>query len=98
VFLIMPNFVQYRGVQMIEGWPERIVEAQSQTTYHIDGTEVTRIRYGDETQDWNATNQTCHDCRVVNGEFHVIGCDVEECPSCHEQILTCDCLDDENER
>lgn len=87
----MAEFVEYRGVRMIEGWPERISEAQSQATYSINGNEIERIKYGSETDDWNAANQPCHDCRVFGGEFHVPGCDVEECPVCHEQILTCDC-------
>lgn len=92
----MPEFVEYRGVKMIEGWPERIVEAQSQTTYLIKGEEFSRVKYGSETDDWNAANQPCHDCRVFEGEFHVSGCDVEECPNCHEQSRSCDCLEDED--
>jgi hypothetical protein len=92
----MPEFIEYRGIRMVEGWPERIVAAQSQTTYLIKDEEVPRIKYGSETDDWNAANQPCHDCRVFAGEFHVPGCDVEECPSCHEQLLTCDCLGDED--
>ena len=89
----MPEFVEYRGVKMIEGWPERIVEAQSETTYLIKGEKFSRVKYGSETDDWNAANQPCHDCRVFEGEFHVSGCDVEECPKCHQQLRTCECLE-----
>jgi hypothetical protein len=92
----MSEFVEYRGVRMARGWPERIVEAQAQTTYLIGDQELQRIKYGSEVDDWNAADQPCHDCRVFNGEFHVPGCDVEECPNCHEQFLTCDCFDDED--
>jgi hypothetical protein len=50
-----------------------------------------RVRYGDEKQDWGAEASACHDCRVVRGQVHVAGCDVEECPKCHGQLIGCDC-------
>lgn len=42
------KFVEYNGTQVIEGWPERIEEAQLQPTYSIGGSEHQRIRYGEE--------------------------------------------------
>ena len=33
----------------------------------------------------------CHDCGVKIGEFHKLGCDMEECPFCHHQLISCDC-------
>jgi len=39
----------------------------------------------------------CHDCNIVNGGFHHPGCDVERCPKCGGQLITCGCLDDEEE-
>jgi hypothetical protein len=38
--------VIYRGVSMIEGWPDKIVEAQSILTCEVRGKQVPRIRYG----------------------------------------------------
>jgi hypothetical protein len=89
------QFVTYRGVRMIVGWPEKIQEAQTITHYDIGGSEYERVRYGGESDDWGANERPCHDCRVVRGEFHVVGCDVERCPKCGGQAISCDCLDEQ---
>jgi len=58
---------------MIEGWSDRIREAQLKTTYSIGGKEHRRISYGNESDDWDADENPCHDCAVVKGQFHVVG-------------------------
>src|SRR5665647_411105 len=41
----------------------------------------------------------CHDCGVSEGEIHEYGCDMEVCPFCGGQLISCDCgigeMDDE---
>ena len=81
----------YRGVSMIEGWPEKIKAAQSVQTCFLGELEVSRVRYGDEPDDWGAGRYPCHDCAVMKGEFHVEGCDVERCAGCGGQRFNCDC-------
>ncbi len=41
---------------------------------------------------YNPADATCHDCGVRLGGFHHPGCDNEECPKCHRQLLSCGCL------
>jgi len=33
----------------------------------------------------------CHDCGVEEGELHKEGCDMETCPKCGGQLISCDC-------
>lgn len=41
-------------------------------------------------------NKRCHDCGIANrrGNVHHLGCDVERCPNCGLQLISCSCLDD----
>ena len=93
----MAKMVVHNGGKVVEGWPERIREAQEFHAWSIDGVKHSRVRYGSEEDDWGADRRPCHDCAVVKGQFHVPGCDVERCLACGGQALYCDCPYDEDE-
>ena len=90
------ELVEFRGRQVASFWPAKLARAQKQTSYAI---QVPRIKYGDESgygkfEDAD-TKTPCGDCAAIKGEYHAPGCDMEECPVCHGQALSCDCISDQ---
>ncbi|MEM3858781.1 MAG: hypothetical protein QW478_05170 [Candidatus Micrarchaeaceae archaeon] len=41
--------------------------------------------------DNNFVGEYCHDCGVKEGQIHHWGCDVEVCPRCGKQLISCNC-------
>lgn len=43
--------------------------------------------------DYYDVNDRCHDCSIKNtlGNVHHFGCDIERCPKCSKQLISCDC-------
>jgi len=79
--------------------------SQKVKTTVLHGRRYQRIRYGQEKwldengreyKDDNGNklftpDLPCHDCAAIKGQLHCEGCDVEQCPRCHEQYLGCGC-------
>lgn len=70
----------------------------------VDGCDVThftlgkkrrpRVPYGREGRlgvHVLPPDQRCRDCNAAVGKFHHPGCDLEECPRCDGQVISCGC-------
>jgi hypothetical protein len=62
----------------------------------LAGERFWRIRYR-APRELNDPTIRCHDCGVRPGGYHHAGCDMELCPRCRGQLLSCGCWDDEDE-
>lgn len=57
------------------------------------GEELERIRFGSEAEDWGTARGRCGDCACKVGHYHHVGCDVERCPVCGGQLISCGCCE-----
>ena len=48
---------------------------------------------GDVFERLRETENMCGDCGATEGEYHHLGCDMERCPKCRGQLISCDCED-----
>lgn len=60
---------------------------------YVGTKKYPRIRCGskDDFMSDMKDGERCGDCGAVKGYFHHYHCDMERCPVCGEQLLSCDC-------
>jgi hypothetical protein len=67
----------------------------SEEPLRIGGVQYEPIRWGQEKgYRFRYMTERCGDCNVPKGAVHHHGCDLEQCPACYSQAISCGCMDD----
>ena len=77
------------GISMGAVDRREIDQAQRRRAYRIAGEPLARVPFGRERG--AAGDASCADCGATRGEYHVPGCEIEECPACGGHVIACDC-------
>ncbi len=79
----------YCGNDMIYG------TSCTEASIRIGGLDYPPVRCGEETgYRFAEVTERCGDCGVPKGAVHHHGCDLEQCPACEAQLLSCGCTND----
>ncbi|MDD4856440.1 MAG: hypothetical protein PHU41_11435 [Sulfuricurvum sp.] len=85
------EWVEYRGQKLPNYLPLEIVLSQKYTALRQKTNSgykyYSRQVYGINNE--FPEHDTCDDCGVKKGEYHLDMCDIERCPICHGQLMMC---------
>jgi len=68
-----------------------MLTAKGCTYTHI---KINNLWYERNTKHWQDPDKRCHDCAAKYGQYHHYGCDMERCPKCGGQLISCGCNGD----
>ena len=71
-----------------EDCKQEMSEEHESCTYDVIVIEGNAYKRNTKYHD---VNEYCHDCNILNGGVHHMGCDMERCPICDGQMISCDC-------
>jgi hypothetical protein len=74
---------------------EKTISCIVEDIEYPDGVKMAQVPY---TPDYGGPSQRCHDCNIKFGGVHHIGCDMERCPRCGRQLISCNSCGDEEEK
>jgi hypothetical protein len=86
-----------RGLMAVCGWCNgEMTTALScvVSTFHRNGRRFHMVPFGDEPG--RTSRDQCGDCGVNRGGWHHPGCDLQQCPACGRQLISCGCWFDED--
>ncbi len=71
----------------------------NEDAFRVGGSDYEPVRWGDERGYRFVVHVTSHcgDCGVPMGGVHHHGCDLEQCPACDGQAITCGCRDEKED-
>lgn len=82
------------GQKGYDEYQEKVKSERKQENFTIDGMSYPRIPWGAEKRFGEVEtkpDELCHDCLAEPGMLHIFNCDMEECPKCGNQALSCPC-------
>lgn len=96
---ILEKFYQYLKKGEYEISEEQIhdmlitYQEENMSKYLIKGQLYSPILFGEEEDCWGDVEEddTCGDCGCAVGQQHYENCDIERCPACGLQFISCDC-------
>lgn len=65
--------------------------SQAVKSFRIGGRDFDRIPCGYEQGEWYGIEDHCSNCGMLTGFLHHLPCDLEQCPRCKGQALSCNC-------